>query len=155
MQAMYSEKGVAFSVPKGWKVVEDDFDEVIRAISLECPNGGYYMIDVYKREQAPYIDKYIDRQFDYFVSELPFGFKIVDGPVRTTEKSLHKGEEVLGVRIAFKVRTLLWQQIEYINCFYRIETGARASMISCHCTSELHSNSRREFAELLENYCAA
>lgn len=155
VQTSYSEKGVTFSVPNGWEVVDDDFDEVIRAITLGCPNGGYYMIDVYNREQAPNINKYIDRQIAYFAKELPFGFKIVDGPTSTPEKSLHNGKEVAGVHVSFKVRTRLLQRIEYMNSFYRIETGARTSMISCQYLTEFHSESRAGFEELLEDYCAS
>jgi hypothetical protein len=92
---LYSNNGVTFSVPETWEVVEDDSDEVIRAITLECPNDGIYMIDIYNKDQAPLIDKYINNQWGFFIKKLPFGNRLIEGTFKSPDKSRHMGKEIL------------------------------------------------------------
>lgn len=149
----YSSNRVFFTFPDTWKVIEDDFDETIRAITLECPNGGLYMIDIYNTEQAPTIESYISRQLGCFVKELPMGNKLIEGPFKEPEKAINRGIEILGVRLEFIVSTLLRNRIKYINRFYKVEQGVKTGLISSQFAIEESEKPNEEgFEEILRNF---
>ena len=152
---MYQHNGVCFEFPESWEVVDDDGDDIIRAITVECPNEGYYSIDIYQFEQAPSIENYIERSLKYFTKELPFGFKIIDEPTRSIEKLISQNSEIEGVKLEFTVRTLFRQKIKYINSYFRVCSNTKTSFISGQYLAEHSSESKAGFDKIVLSYCLA
>lgn len=147
----YSQKGLQFHYPEEWQVMEDDFDEVIRAITVETPLEGLCMLDLYRTEQAPPLDSYIENQIQHFEETLPFGFKIVEGPTNSSEKASHQGREITGVTVKSTIRTLFRQRIPDVNSFYRIALGDYVGMCSLRCSGDAFSELRPGFLQFLES----
>ncbi len=152
---MYQHNGVCFEFPESWEVVDDDGDDIIRAITVECPNEGYYSMDIYQSEQAPSIENYIERSLKYFTKELPFGFKIIDKPTRSIEKLVSQNSEIEGVKLEFTVRTLFRQKIKYINSYFRVCSNTKTSLISGQYLAEHSSESKAGFDKIVSSYCLA
>jgi hypothetical protein len=152
---MYQHNGVCFEVPESWEVVGDDGDDIIRAITVECPNEGYYSIDIYNSEQAPSIENYIERSLTYFTKELPIGFKIIDKPIQSIEKFVSQNLEVEGVKLEFTVRTLFRQKVKYINSYFRVLSGVKTSLISGQYLAKYSNESQAGFNQILSSYSLA
>jgi hypothetical protein len=152
---MYQHNGVCFEFPESWEVVDDDGDDIIRAITVECPNEGYYSMDIYNSEQAPSIDNYIERSLKYFTKELPFGFKIIEEPTRTIEKLITSSSEIEGVKLEFTVRTLFFQKVNYINTYFRICSNSKTSLISGQYLAEHCHESKAGFDKIVASYSLA
>ena len=149
---MYQHNGVCFNFPESWEVVDDDDDGIIRAITIECPNDGYYSIDIYNLEHAPSTDSYIERSMKYFIKDLPFSFKVVGEPIRKIEKTIYQNSEIEGVQLEFTVRAFFIQEIECINSYFRIKSGNKVSFISSQYPAEYMTDSRSGFDLILSNY---
>jgi hypothetical protein len=148
----YSQKGIHFMVPDGWTVSDDSLDEVLRAITLEAPpHVGSCMVDLYKAEQAPQLNKYIQNQIRHFAEALPFGFKIIEGPHNAVEKARHQGREVLGTTVRLVIRSLWFTRSREVSSFFRIELGSHTAMCSLRCDDDEVSYLRPGFEELLES----
>ncbi|MEW6984532.1 hypothetical protein AAD001_17965 [Colwelliaceae bacterium 6471] len=152
---MYQHNGVCFEFPESWEVVDDDGDDIIRAITVECPNEGYYSIDIYRSEQAPSIESYIERSLKYFTEELPFGFKIIDKPTQSIEKVTLQDLEIEGITLEFTVRTLFRQKVKYINSYFKVISGSKASLISGQYLEENSSESKAGFNKIVSSYSLA
>ncbi|WP_441004609.1 hypothetical protein [Pseudocolwellia agarivorans] len=152
---MYQHNGVCFEFPESWEVVDDDGDDIIRAITVECPNEGYYSMDIYNSEQAPSIDNYIERSLKYFTKELPFGFKIIDKPTRSVEKLISHNSEFEGIKLEFTVRTLFRQKVKYINRYFRVSSNTKTSLISGQYLVEHSSESEAGFDKIVSSYSLA
>lgn len=143
MPSAYSLQGVQFDIPDLWSVSEDDCDKTIRAITLETPFEATCMIDLYKKEHAPSLDWYIDNQIKYFIKALPFGYKIVEGPKKSLDRALRRGQEIFGHTVKMKIRTIFFSRTDDFNYFYHIELERYSAMISLrgpeHAMSELRS----------------
>ncbi len=151
MPGSYSHQGVQFVIPDGWAVVEDDVDEVIRAITVDTPSNGYCMIDVYKAVQAPDLSQYIDNQLRHFVKALPFGYKVVEGPLTVEEKGSHQGTEVPGLVVNLVIRTLLRQRLPDSSAYYRVELGPYTALCSLRCPADSYEQLRPGFGMLLDS----
>ncbi|HXJ17787.1 MAG TPA: hypothetical protein VNM68_11415 [Candidatus Polarisedimenticolia bacterium] len=143
-----------FIVPNDWNVVEDDLNEVIRAITLETPLDGFCMLDLYKLEQAPTLDGYIDNQMECFLEALPFGFRMVDGPNKSRERARHEGREVFGVTVKSIIRSLFLRRHSDANSFFRIESDGYVGMCSLRCSGDSFLALRPGFLQLLESFRA-
>ena len=148
----YQKHGVNFCVPENWATVEDDLDETIRAITIECPNDGIYMIDIYNSYQAPSLENYIQKSMAHFKNELPLGSKIIDGPHRNVEKCINQEVETLGVRFDFIIRTLFRQQIQYLCSYFRVESENKVSFLSSQYTFENKASSQNGFDKIVSSY---
>jgi len=126
---MYQHNGVHFDFPEFWEVVDDDGDDIIRAITVECPNNGYYTMDIYNSGQVPSLGSYIKNSLEYFINELPFGYKVIDEPIQTVEKATFKKSGVEGISLAFTVRTLFRKKINYIHSYFIIDSGVKYKVI--------------------------
>ncbi len=151
---MYQHNGVCFEFPESWKVVDDDHD-IIRAITVECPNEGYYSMDIYNSEQAPSIENYIERSLKHFTKELPFGFKIIDEPTRSIEKLISRNSKIEGVKLEFTVSTLFRQKVKYINRYFRVCSNTKTSLISGQYLVEHSSESEAGFDKIVSSYSLA
>ncbi len=149
---MYQHNGVCFEFPESWEVVDDDGDDIIRAINVECPNEGYYTMDIYNSEQAPSIENYIERSLKYFKKELPFGFKIIETPTQSIEKVTYQNSEIEGVKLEFTVRSLFLQKVKYINSYFRVNSGTKTSLISGQYLEEHSSESKVGFDKIISSY---
>ena len=152
---MYQHDGVCFEFPESWEVVDDDGDDIIRAITVECPNEGYYSMDIYNSDQAPSIENYIERSLKYFAKELPFGFKIINEPTQSIEKAISENSEIEGVKLEFTVRTLFRQKIKYINSYFRVNSGAKTSLISGQYLAEHSDESKAGFNKIVSSFSLA
>lgn len=154
MSWRYSQRDVEFVVPDGWIVSEDDFDEVIRAITLG-PEGEC-MVDLYKSEQAPTLEAYVENQTKHFLKALPRNLQIVDGPQRSTEVARHGGLRVEGVKLQFAIRSKTSRnECGDMNCFYRLDFGRYTAMCSLRCSDDEYAALRAGFVEFLESFHVA
>ena len=154
MPSHYSRTGVTFLVPDGWKVSEDDLDGVVRGITLNTPSNGSCMVDLYRTEQAPLLDKYIKTQIRHFAEALAFGFKIVEGPHSSVEKARHQSHEVLGTTVRYVIRSLWLTRSRYTDSYFRLELGSHTAMCSLRCADDEVSLLRPGFKEILESFHA-
>ena len=154
MSWRYSQRDVEFVVPDGWIVSEDDFDEVIRAITLG-PEGEC-MVDLYKSEQAPTLEAYVENQTRHYLNALPRDFQIVAEPLRSAVVARHRGLQVEGVKLQFAIRSKT-SRIEYgdVNCFYRLDGGRYTAMCSLRCSDDEYAALRAGFEEFLESFHVA
>ncbi|ACJ30880.1 hypothetical protein swp_4225 [Shewanella piezotolerans WP3] len=149
---MYQHNGVCFEYPDSWEVIDDDNDDLIRAITIECPNEGYYTIDIYNSEQAPSIENYIERSLKYFIKELPFGFKMLSEPSQDVERTIHQKSEIEGLKLEFIIRTLFRHKIKYINSYFRVQSGSKISHISGQFLAEHEVDSVAGFNKIIASY---
>lgn len=151
MTNRYSQGGVGFVVPDGWAVSEDDLDDVIRAITLG-PDGEC-MVDIYKSEQAPTLEAYVENQIKHYLNALPREFQVIAGPSHSLEAARHCDRNVEGVRVQFVFRSRT-SRIEHgdINSFYRLEVGRFTAMCSLRCSDDEYSALRPGFDKFLESF---
>ncbi|GLX76671.1 hypothetical protein tinsulaeT_00110 [Thalassotalea insulae] len=149
---MYQHDGVCFEFPELWEVTDDDGDEIIRAINIECPNDGYYSIDIYNLEQAPSLESYIERSLKYFINELPFHCKIKGQPIREIEHAVNQNTETEGLKLKFTVRAFFILKIGYINSYFRVVSGNKVSFISSQYPNESAVESEDGFNKILSSY---
>ena len=149
---MYQHNGVCFEFPENWKVVDDDGDDIIRAITIECPNDGYYTMDIYNSELAPSIEIYIDQSLKYIIKELPFGFKVIDVPIQSVEKAIYQNSEIEGLKLEFTIRTLFRKKIKYINSYFRVSSGKKVSFISGQYLAKDAVESKSGFNKIVASY---
>ena len=154
MPSLYSQKGIHFVVPDGWTVAEDDLDEVVRGITLDTSSYGSCMVDLYRAEQVPPLDEYVQNQMKHFAEALPFGFRIVEGPQCSVGKARHQGREILGTTVKFVTRSLLLQRERHIDSFFSLELGSHAAVCSLRCTEDEVSLLRPAFEVFLESFNA-
>ncbi len=151
MPSYYSLQGIHFTVPDGWVVSEDDLNETVRGITLGPPTHGACMVDLYRAEQAPPLDKYIQKQVRQFAEALPVGFKVVDGPHSSIEKARHQGGEVLGTTVKLVIRSWWLTRSHSIDSYFRLELGSQIAMCSLRSDQEDVSTLRPAFEEFLES----
>jgi len=152
--SMYKHNGVCFESPETWEVVEDDGDAIIRAITVECPNNGYYSIDIYNSNQAPSIDSYIESSMKHFIQELPFVCSLIGIPSRKIEKATNQNVEIEGIQLKFTVRSFFFLKIEYINSYFRVISDKKTSLISSQYSSDVAIESGEGFNKILASYSA-
>jgi len=149
---MYQHNGVYFDFPEFWEVVDDDGDDIIRAITVECPNNGYYTMDIYNSGQVPSIDTFIKNSLEYFINELPFGYKVIDEPIQTVEKAIFKKSEIEGISLAFTVRTLFRKKINYIHSYFIVNSGVKVSILSGQYPAVTAIDSKAGFHKIVASY---
>ena len=149
---MYKHNGVYFDFPESWEVVDDDGDDIIRAITIECPNNGFYTMDIYNSAQAPSIEKYITGALKYFTKELPFGCKVINESTQQVEKAIYQNLEIEGLRVEFTVRTLFRKKNRYINSYFSVHSGNKVSIISSQYPVENAVKSQSGFNKILASY---
>ncbi len=149
---MYQHNGVYFEFPESWEIIDDDGDDIVRAISVECPNEGYYSMDIYNSEQAPSLENYIEHSLKYFNKELPFGFKIINESTKHIEKAIYHASEIEGLQLEFTVRTLFRKKINYICRYFRVNSGRKVSLISGQYLAVHAIESKAGLNEILASY---
>jgi hypothetical protein len=147
---MYENNGVCFEHPESWVVVDDDGDDIIRAITIECPNGGYYSIDIYKLNHAPSLDSYIESSMKHFAQDLPVLCNMVGSPSRKLAKAVNKNTELEGLRLTFTVRSFFFIKTEYIKSYFKIISENKVSFISSQYSSDTDSGAG--FNQMLSSY---
>jgi len=151
----YSNAGVSFSFPRAWAVAEDDFDEFIRAITIEDENEGegIYMIDIYKSEQAPSLEMYKSRQMESFLNSLPLGAEIVGTP-QVTKIESKLGSDIEGIEVTFTISMPLVDNIHYISSYYKITSGGKTGLLSSQYPLENEFESRKGFEVIVGSFYA-
>ena len=147
----YSCKGIQFTIPDDWKVVEDDLDEVIRAITIDASPGGYCMIDLYRSDQAPSLDGYIEGQLVHYKKALPGRLRMVGEPLKAPEQTVRRGQDIEGVRVRLDIRGILARHPD-LNSFFRIELGEHTGMFSLRCPEGEFETLRPKFHALIETF---
>ena len=150
MNKTYSKNGVSFSYSSGWGLIDEEWGDQISALTFEDDDEGIYMIDIYHSASDRTLDEYLDIHFRSFLSELPFGSKVVDGP----DISDVSNDGVLGKELRFTVKTLFMFKYSYINSGFRLVSENCVSFISSQYPKDNEINAKKSFSELVASYCA-
>ena len=150
----YDKKNIQLEYPDTWSLTEDDFDETIRAITIECPNEGIYTIDIYHKEQAPSLNSYMNRSNKYFEKELPIGSKVLHWSKPISIKALNQGHEILGKSIEFSCKSFFFMKSKYTALYFCIESQKMISMCCAQFSNDCISESTEGFKMLLNSYKA-
>ena len=148
MSKIYSKNGVSFQYSSDWNLIDEEWNADISALTLEDANEGIYMIDIYHSSRDRTLNDYLDIHFENFLAELPFGYKLIDGP---TSSDIFNNE-MLGIELEFTIRTLLISKHNYINSGFRIESANGASFLSSHYSKDNEVDSKKTFYELVSSY---
>ncbi|XPF95259.1 hypothetical protein ACM9HF_04395 [Colwellia sp. RE-S-Sl-9] len=148
----YANHGLKFNLPEKWQVVDDDIEEPIRAVTIECDESGSCWSDIYQAHQAPEISQYINKQVQHFVNELPDGYE-VDGEIKTERLNIkHSHNEYQGFLLMFNVSIPSGESIGYENMYFKLNTGEKVSMLSSQYTEDERSPILDGIKIILESY---
>ena len=151
----YQHNSVCFNFPETWEVVEDDGDNTLRAITIECPNDGFYSMDIYNPEQAPTLENYIESSMKHFAKELPFYCKIIGEPTRALEKAENQNVELEGVQLLFTVSSFFFIKKEYVITYFKVGSGNKVALLASEHPAENATESKAGFSEILNSFSMA
>jgi hypothetical protein len=151
----YQHNSVCFNFPETWEVVEDDGDNTLRVITIEDPSDGYYSMDIYNPEQAPTLEKHVERAMQHTIKELPFYCRIFGKPIQGIEKAIHQSTEIEGVQVKFSVKAFFLFEKEYVNRYFRLNSGSKISLFSSQCAIENAAESKAGLSEILTSFSMA